>query len=123
VAGILGVYALYQLTLVLGAPLGLAAWGGTHTTLPAALRVGSLVTILVYLVCAALVLRRVGYRVNWISRTAALRGTWAVAIILTLSAILNLASDSAWERLLNGPLTLALASLCFFVAKRAGEIE
>jgi hypothetical protein len=121
VAGLLGAYAVYQLTLVAGAPLGRAAWGGAHSTLPASLRVGSVVTVFVYLLFAAVVLRRVGFRVPWISRAVAVRGAWTVAIILTLSAVVNFASQSAWERFLNGPLTLLLGGLCFLVAKRGGE--
>jgi hypothetical protein len=121
VAGFLAAYAVYQLALVAGAPLGRAAWGGTHTTLPANLRVGSAIAVLVYLAFAAVVVRRVGFQVRWISRSAARRGTWAVAVILTLSALVNVLSESPWERFLNGPVTLALAALCFLVAKRGGD--
>ena len=40
--------ALFQLTLVLGAPLGHFAWGGQHRVLPGGLRIGSLVAIPLY---------------------------------------------------------------------------
>jgi len=121
VAEFLAAYAVYQLALVAGAPLGRAAWGGTHTTLPATLRVGSAIAVLVYLAFAAVVLRRGGFHVRWIPRSAARRGTWAVAVILTLSSLVNVLSESPWERFLNSPVTLALAALCFLVAKRGGD--
>jgi hypothetical protein len=120
VAGVLAAYAVYQVALVAGAPLGRAAWGGTHTTLPVSLRVGSATAILVYLAFAAVVVRRVGFHPRWMSRSVAVRGTWIVAVILTLSALVNLLSESPWERFLNGPVTLVLAGLCFLVAKRGG---
>ena len=118
VAGLLGVYAVYELALVFGAPIGRAAWGGTHTTLPVDLRLGSVVAVLLYLVSATIVLRRAGFQVPWISVTVAVRGSWVVATILTLSAVVNALSDSPWERFLNAPVTLALAALSFYVATR-----
>jgi hypothetical protein len=123
VSAFLGAYAVYQLMLAAGAPLGRGSWGGAHTTLPANFRVGSVVAALVYIAFAAVVLRRAGFRVRWVSPTAARRGTWVVAVILTLSAVANLLSDSPWEQYLNGPLTLLAAALCFFVAKRGGTVE
>ena len=39
---ILGVLAVFQLALALGAPIGHFAWGGAHRVLPARLRIDSL---------------------------------------------------------------------------------
>ena len=44
---ILALLAVFQLALVLGAPLGRFAWGGTHRVLPARLRIGSAVSIVI----------------------------------------------------------------------------
>jgi hypothetical protein len=51
------------------------------------------------------------------------RGTWVLAALMTLSALGNFASSSAWERFLNGPVALVLALLCFVVAVGARRIR
>jgi uncharacterized membrane protein YhhN len=45
-------------------------------------------------------------------------GTWALAIILTLSALINFLSQTPWERFLMGPAALLLAALSVFIADR-----
>ena len=57
---ILAALAVFQLALALGAPLGRFAWGGQHRVLPTGLRVGSLVSIVVYAVIVVLALDKVG---------------------------------------------------------------
>ena len=57
---ILAALAVFQVALALGAPLGRFAWGGQHRVLPAGLRVGSLVSIVVYAVIVVLALDKVG---------------------------------------------------------------
>jgi hypothetical protein len=43
-------------------------------------------------------------------------GTWALAVILTLSALINFLSQSSWERFIMGPAALLLAALSVFIA-------
>ena len=57
---VLGLLTVIQLALVFGAPLGRFAWGGQHRVLPARLRVGSAVSILIYAVIALIAWDRVG---------------------------------------------------------------
>src|SRR5687768_10210850 len=62
VAAVLGVailaaLAIFQATLVAGAPLGRFAWGGQHVVLPRGLRIGSAVSIALYAFFAVLMLR------------------------------------------------------------------
>jgi hypothetical protein len=92
--------AAFQLLLAAGAPLGHAAWGGEHAHLTAAQRIGSGVSVLVFLVAIAIIRR--GYH----------RGALALAALMTLSALANVASSSAWERFLLAPAALVLAVLC-----------
>lgn len=115
------VVVVFQLALIAGAPLGRAAWGGTARVLPTSLRVGSSVTVLVYSLAALLVLRRAGFHIRWISRAFARRGTWAVVVILPLSALANFASESPWERFLMAPVAIVLAVLSFIVARNAND--
>jgi hypothetical protein len=115
-AGFAGL-AAFQLLLAAGAPFGEAAWGGaTEGRLSAGLRVGSAVSIVVYAVAAAVILRRSGFRVRWVSRAAARMGSWVLVVLLFLGALANLLSQSPWERFLLGPLTLVLAALCLVTA-------
>jgi hypothetical protein len=50
--------AMFQLNLAFGAPWGSLAWGGQHERLPMPLRIGSGVSILVYGLCATILLAR-----------------------------------------------------------------
>ena len=111
-AGIAG----FELALALGAPLGRAAMGGTHTYLPAGLRIASGTLTILWALAALVVLRRAGYRVPGFSARVARAGTWALAILLTLGALMNLASSSNWERYLQAPIAAVMAALCFWVA-------
>lgn len=52
---------VFQILLALGLPLGRAAWGGYHETLPAVLRVGSLVSAGLYITPVALLLTSLFY--------------------------------------------------------------
>jgi hypothetical protein len=114
--------AVVQLLLAAGAPFGEAAWGGTtEGQLPTGLRIGSAISIVVYAVAAALILRRAGFRVRWVSRAVARIGSWVLVVLLTFGALANILSHSPWERFLLGPVTLLLAGLCLVVARGAED--
>jgi hypothetical protein len=116
-----GVLAIFQLALALGAPLGHAAWGGAHETLPTGLRVGSAVSVLFYVLAIGVVLRRAGMDVPWIRGGVARLVTWILVVLLPLSALGNIASQSGWERYLMAPLALILAAMSFLVARGAAR--
>lgn len=109
--------ALFQAALAAGAPLGHAAWGGAHAHLSSSQRIGSGVAVLVWMAAALVVLGRAGV---WSAGRHALlfrRGTWFLAGVSVLAAIMNLASQSRWENAIFGPLAIALAVLCTIVAR------
>ncbi|MFB9719058.1 hypothetical protein [Planobispora longispora] len=113
--GLAGV-AVFHIVLALGAPLGRAAWGGNHTRLPVALRLGSVASAVVLCAAALIVLGRAGL---WTADGPAglyRWGVWALALLLGLSSVGNFASAGRWENLLMGPLALTLALLCLLVA-------
>ena len=60
ILSILAILAIFQLALVMGAPIGQFAWGWQHKVLPTRLRVGSAVSIVIYAFFAVLVLRKSG---------------------------------------------------------------
>ncbi|WP_238012434.1 hypothetical protein KZZ52_21870 [Dactylosporangium sp. AC04546] len=113
-----GIIALFQLALAAGAPLGRAAWGGAHAgQLPPNLRVASLVALLIWAVAALVVLRRAGLAATVLPAGVGTWGTWVLAGLLTLGALMNLASSSPWERFIWAPLAATLAVLCFLLAR------
>src|SRR4051812_13588241 len=60
VLALLAALAVFQSLLAAGLPLGRFAWGGQNEVLPASLRVGSVVSIVVYAFFAVLVLQAAG---------------------------------------------------------------
>ena len=58
--GLLALLAVLQLCVAAGLPWGRFVWGGRHEVLPAALRVGSGVSVLLYLGFAWILLSRAG---------------------------------------------------------------
>ena len=109
--------ALFQIALAAGASWGHAAWGGASADLSTAQRVGSAISVLVYVLAIGVVLGRARlWRVSghdiFFRRT-----TWALAGFLALGAVANFASESRWENVVMGPLALVLALLCVVVAR------
>src|SRR5918992_3065210 len=108
--------AVFQLALALGAPLGRAAWKGSHVRLPKGLRIASAFAAMFWVLAALVVLGRAGLA-SPISLSIARWGTWILVGILPLGAVMNLVSPSKWERYIWGPVALILAALCFVVAR------
>jgi peptidoglycan/LPS O-acetylase OafA/YrhL len=111
------VVSAFQALLAAGVPLGRAAYGGASAELPDTLRMASGVATAFWLVAAAVVLRRAGYRVRWMPERIAKVGTWALVGLLTAGMLMNLASPSPWERFGWAPIIAALAALCLTVAR------
>jgi hypothetical protein len=112
------VVAVFQIALAVGAPLGRAAWGGTHPgQLPAGLRVGSAIAVGVWAFAALIVLGRAGVLATPLPSTFLQWGTWILVGVTLIGALMNLASPSPWERFLWAPFTLILAGLCLVVAR------
>jgi hypothetical protein len=108
--------ALFQVALALGAPWGRAAWGGAHERLPSKLRVASRFAAIFWLVAALVVLARAGYEWSPVSLDVARWGTWILVGLLVIGTLLNLASRSRLERLIQTPVAAVLAILCLIVA-------
>lgn len=112
---ILALLAVFQLALVLGAPLGRFAWGGTHRVLPARLRIGSAVSIVIYAVIAVLALDRVG-AIDLVPDVVSTVGMWIVFAYFVLGIPLNAMSRSRAERYTMTPVVAVLAVLSLIVA-------
>jgi hypothetical protein len=110
--------AVFQVALAAGAPLGRAAWGGTHPEqLPVGFRVGSAVAVGVWAFAALIVLARAGVVTAPLPPALLRWGTWSLVGLTLIGALMNLASPSPWERYMWAPVTLLLAGLCFHVAR------
>lgn len=114
--GFVGI-AAFQVALALGAPLGRAAWGGTHVHLPIGLRIASAIAVGVWVLASLIVLGRAGFQISPLPSGFVRWGTWIMVVVSVLGALVNFASPSAWERFLWGPVALILAVLCLVVAR------
>ncbi|MET4157088.1 hypothetical protein [Agromyces sp. PvR057] len=112
---ILGVLAVFQLALALGAPLGRFAWGGSHRVLPAGLRIGSLVSIVVYALIAVLALDRAAV-IDVVPDVVSTVGMWVVFAYFVLGIVMNAISRSKPERYTMAPISAMLAVLSLIVA-------
>ena len=118
---VLALIAVLQVALALGAPLGHFAWGGQHRVLPARLRIGSLVSILIYAVIALLAWERVR-AIDLLPNGVAEVGMWVVFAYFVLGIFMNAISRSKPERFTMVPVTLVLTALSFLVAMGFGEL-
>jgi hypothetical protein len=112
------VIAIFQAALALGAPLGRAAWGGTHPgRLPGKLRGGSAVAVVVWLVAAFVVLDAGGVISTFLPAGFVDVAAWVLAGFLVVGTLMNAASRSGWERFGWAPVSAILAVLCVIVAR------
>jgi hypothetical protein len=105
---VLGVLGVLQVLVALGAPLGRFVWGGAHDVLPAGLRVGSAVSVLLYAGMATVVLDRAGLVAvlpDGFTRVA----TWVLVAYFALGVAVNALSRSRAEALTMAPTCLVLA--------------
>ena len=112
---ILSLLAVFQLALALGAPLGRFAWGGQHRVLPGRLRIGSLVSIVIYAIIAVLALDRVGL-IDVVPDVVSTVGIWVVFAYFVIGIPLNAISRSKPERYVMTPVVTVLAVLSLLVA-------
>jgi hypothetical protein len=113
---LLAVLALFQLALILGAPLGEFAWGGADRVLPPAKRIGSGVSILVYGLIGWIILARAALVPAPIPETAVAIAAWIVTAYFALGILMNALSRSRKERFTMTPVAALLAALSLIVA-------
>jgi hypothetical protein len=118
---LLGLLTLFQLALILGAPLGAFAWGGQHRVLPARLRIGSAVSILVYGLIVVIAWDRVG-AINIFGGLFSEVAMWVIFGYFVLGIVMNAISRSKPERYTMVPLSVVLAGLSFLIAMGYGEL-
>ena len=112
---LLGALALFQAALAAGQPLGRFAWGGQHVVLPARLRTGSVVSIVLYAVFAVLILEAAGV-LDLLPDGVASLAIWVLAGYFVLGIAMNAMSRSRPERLVMTPVVALLAVCCLALA-------
>lgn len=112
---ILAGLALFQLALICGAPIGRFAWGGGHTVLPAKLRVGSLISILLYALFAGTILSGAGLVPSVLPEGVVNGLMWVMTGYFFVGIIMNALSRSVPERSTMTPVAATLAGLFLFV--------
>jgi hypothetical protein len=110
-AAVLAALAVFQISLIAGAPLGLLAWGGQHKVLPPRLRLGSAVSIALYGLFAYVALARAGLAAPFVSASFTDVAAWVLTGYFALGVVMNGISRSRPERLAMTPTALALALL------------
>jgi hypothetical protein len=113
---ILGVLAVLQFALILGAPLGHFAWGGADRVLPRGKRIGSAVSILLYAVFAWVFLMRAGLMPLVLPEIVVDVATWVIVGYFVLGIPLNAISRSKPERYTMTPMLVVLLALALVVA-------
>jgi hypothetical protein len=108
--------AAFQVALALGVPWGRAAWGGAHERLPRGFRIASALAAGFWVLAALVVLARGGHDMSPIPDGVGRWGTWVLFGLLVLGTLMNLASRSRIERLVQTPTAAVLAVLTFLVA-------
>jgi hypothetical protein len=111
---ILAALAVFQGTLVAGAPLGRFAWGGAHTRLPSALRIGSAVSIILYAVFVLVLLDRASV-ISVLPDVVSAVGAWVLFGYFVIGIGMNGISRSRAERLTMTPCCVVLAALTLIV--------
>jgi len=112
---LLGALAVFQALLAAGLPLGRFAWGGQNDVLPAGLRIGSVVSIVLYAVFAVLILQAAG-ALDLLPDGVADVALWVLAGYFVLGIAMNAISRSRPERLVMTPLVGVLAAACLVLA-------
>ncbi len=115
---ILSIVLVFQVLLILGLPLGNAAFGGQHRVLPAAFRVGSFISILVYLLIIFVLRARAGLQ-SPVSNQKLLRyGSWTAVVLFALGFVMNAASPSRYENFIWAPILIITTYLSWLIARK-----
>ena len=112
----LSLLSLLQLSLALGAPMGQFAWGGKYKVLPRNLRIGSILSLIIYLGIAICLLSKSGVYQIIPQGTLLNILVWVIFVFLVLGIFMNAISRSKRERYTMTPIVILLASCALTVA-------
>jgi len=113
---VISLLIIFQIALICGAPLGHFAWGGQDKVLPTRKRIGSVSSIVIYLIMAAFVLSKAQVLPIVTNETVLSVGLWVIFGYLVLGIVMNALSHSVPERALMAPVAAVLAVCVGIVA-------
>jgi hypothetical protein len=108
--------ALFQLALVLGAPMGEYAFGGQTPKLPHQYRFSSAVSFLVMLAISGHYIAQLGWLAPLLEPNLNAIINWVLVGFFTLSAVVNNLTKSEKEKRLWGGVTIAMLLSSIIVA-------
>jgi hypothetical protein len=108
--------AAFQAALISGAPLGRLAWGGQYDVLPARLKVGSAVSIVLYAVFGYVALAKADIVPPLGGDSVISTATWVLTGYFALGVLMNALSRSKPERAVMTPAALFLAAAYLVLA-------
>lgn len=106
---------IFQLTLVFGAPLGRFAWGGQNDVLPARLRRGSAIAIILYAAFSVVLLAASGILVIPVLESVGGLLGWMLVVYLSIGVVMNALSRSKPERFVMTPVAAILVACALVV--------
>jgi len=113
---ILAGLAIFQALLIAGFPFGRFAWGGAHNVLPNKLRIGSAISIILYMIIAAIILETSGLISLISSNSLTGIAIWILAGYFLIGVFMNAISKNKSERMMMTPVAFLLSILCVVVA-------
>lgn len=116
---LLGLLAFFQILLIAGVPIGNFSWGGQHKILPLKLRLGSILSIIIYAFIAALIVSQAGVWRIFPEGTFLATSLWVVFGYFVLGIGMNAISRSKAERYTMTPVSLVFA-ICLFIIANGG---
>lgn len=113
---VLACLAVFQGALIGGAPWGRLAWGGQHEVLPAGLRIGSALSIVLYTVFGYAAVAKAGLVLPLVNESVTSTSIWVLTAYFALGVIMNAISRSKPERLVMTPTAAVLTALYLILA-------
>jgi hypothetical protein len=109
--------ALFQLAIVLGAPVGEYAYGGQHEgVLPTRFRIASVVSMLLMLAIAGHYMAQIGVFSPVLDQAGNAIANWGFVGFFALAALMNTITKSEKEKRVFGSITLAMLLSAILVA-------
>lgn len=108
---------VFQLAIILGAPLGEYAFGGQNKgSLPKNLRIGSVITSLLYLGIIGHLLAQLGHLPRLLSPSLNSATNWIIVGLFSLALVMNTITRSNKERAIWAPVALVLLVTSIVIA-------
>ena len=108
--------AVLQLLVAVGKPYGRLVWGGAQRVLPAKLRIGSVIAIILYAAFTLVLLDHSGLLSVLGSGAFRVLAAWVLFAYLVIGIVLNAISRSRPERFTMTPVTAILAACALVIA-------